>query len=352
MKQVFSLSICVYFFTSFFAPIYPQKPLVGTWLADTYQYRAGKVVQQKLLYTFNDSLVKLQLQVVSSDPVDNSQSFLPLPLKYAFYIREIVYTSKSAGKYIVRLIDSLDHPPKYQVLHFSQHNGQQARIDFTLGNKYTLEQAQQVAQKQTGRLFMRQSMYHQWQKLPKLVNVDSTSFAQLQQVVQKQMKKRSVKKMTKRGVSLSNLRDEALVKALLQKGHNPYQSQYEVIVWQQQQMEQRQAVQLRQRLKAKQAKLVQLKSELTNTSKRHTRKKILYKATQATVRLIEKELAYLELRQQLRRLQQQQKANTKAYLDLLVRGRKLKQEIQSLSDERFILPSSVIRFKPIKVNRD
>lgn len=352
MKQVLSLSIFVCFFTSFFTPVYPQKTLDGTWLADTYQYRVGKILQQKLVYIFRDSLVKLQLQVFSSDPVDSSQSLLPLPLKYVFHIRQIIYTSKNTGKYILCLVDSLGYSPSYQVLHFSQHKGQQVRIDFTLGKKYTLEQAQQVAQKHTGKLFVRQSLYNQWQKLPKLVNVDSTSFAQLQQVVQKQMKKRRFKKMGKTGISLNDLRNEALIKALLRKRYNPYQSQYEVIVWQQQQMEERQAIQLKQRLNAKQAKLIELKAQLTNTSKRNTRKKILYKATQTTIQLLEKELAYLELRQKLRRLQQQKKTNTTAYLDLLVRGRKLQQEIEVLSEQRFIFPSSAIRFKPIKVNKD
>ncbi len=352
MKQALISGICIYLFTSFFTPIYSQKSLNGVWLADTYQYRAGKIVQQKLLYTFNDSLVKLQLQVASSDPVDHSQSFLPLPIECAFYIREIVYTSKSAGKYIVRLIDSLDYPPKYQILHFSQHNGQQVRIHFTLGNNYTLEQAQQVAQKHIGKLFVRRSLYNQWQRLPKLAKVDSTSFAQLQQAVQKQVRKQRFKRMIKRGISLDDLKTEVLMQTLLHKGQNPYQSQYMIIAWQQQQMEQRKAAQLRQRLKIKQVKLAQLKLSLTNTSARHTRQKIRYKATQTAIRLIEKELAHIELRQKLIRLQQQEKSNTKVYFDLLGRMRKLKQEIEVLSEQCFIFPGSAIRFKPIKVNKD
>lgn len=352
MIRTLILGFCLQFYTLFSTYAHSPNKLKGTWLMEAYRYNEGKITQQKLAYTFTDSLVHLTLQAVSLDPLKISPDLRPPPIAYKFRVHQIIFTTKNAGKCILYSRDKTGGSLSYQVLYFSQYTPHQIRLGFTLGKQYTLKQAQQMPQKHTGKLFVRQSLYNQWQKLPKLAKVDSASFAQLQQAVQRQMKKQRFKRMIKRGVSLDDLKTEALMQTLLRKGQNPYQSQYMIIAWQQQQMEQRQATQLRQRLKIKQAKLAQLKADLTNTSARHTRQKIRYKATQATILLIEKELVYIELRQKLRRLQQQEKSNTRVYLDLLGRMRKLKQEIKVLSEQRFIFPSSAIRFKPIKVNKD
>ncbi|EAY29352.1 hypothetical protein [Microscilla marina] len=315
--------------------------VVGTWTSETYRYTAHQnIVRQKIQYIISDSIVQLKLHTFVFSEFYTTRPLVIPPLTYHFRIHRFIITSRAKGRIIVQ-----SPAGAYQVIHCYSKAKNSLRIHFIPGKTYTLAQATSITPVSMGQLFFREAYYWQQQQLPVVPAITARSFAQLQKAVKKQLKKRKVKKMKAAGVDESNLKNEALKTVFLLQGFNPYLSWCEMIKWQQQQMEQRAMALLKRQLKKQKERLVVLKATPTQSVANKNRYKAARQSTQLAWTLTNKKLEYLILRQQIR-LKQAPTPQELAHI------KQIKQVIEGLTQQQFVLPQEHTRFAPVKVGKD
>ena len=325
----------------------------GIWVSDVYTYVVDVVVHRKIVYTISNKLLQLQINTRQQNKDQSFEDNAPPPLSYSFVIEKITGTPKT-GHIIVKIPKNIHKKAfaPYGVLLFSKQAPDGLRIHFALNNTYSsVDEAQKQTKKSAlppGILLTSQAQYKVQQQLPAIPAITSASFAQLQKAVQKQLHKSVYRRRIKKNKQDPYLKDEVLKRVFLKKGYNPYLSMRAMLVYQQKRMEANTRLLLTRQL-AKHKKLVAALSDnkpTYNTNK--AKKKAALEASKLAIKLAEKKLAYLDLRQKLRQFNQQKVADFQKRTQFEAQLKQLKQQIEVLTQQQFKVPYAPVRFKPVR----
>lgn len=355
----------IYFLGAFiFSVQVSSQPLnQGAWISDKYNYVADAVIHQQMTYEFSPTQLKLSIKTHKRAATQLTTD-VPKAQTYVFDIARKIWKHKHKSGWLIVKIPMKIHQKNtshFGVLRFHKEGKGYLRAHLLL-NKVYLSVNEAVTQLKKlptagGVLLISQSLYQTQQKLPQIPAVTAASFVQLQQAVRKQLRKASYRKRLKaikrqgKGIwTDANLQDEVLKKVFLQKGYNPYSSQLMMIDYQQEQMDKRKTISLRQSLAAyknkRNALYAQKKSYLNTTRKVKWRAE--EKACKLAIKLTEYKLLEVRLRQQWRHMNQQKTINKPKVRLLQKQIKQLQEEIQRLVQQQYKAPQMPIKFGPVK----
>lgn len=321
-----------------------HRSVRGKWVADLRSYTEGSLIHQKMVYTISPKI--LYLKITTSK--QNKKVFFDHHSKqsntYTFAIEKTMGSRKN-GQFILKIPASISGKTvaQYGILGFSRKNAYSLRVQFSLNKIYaSVAKAQKHRIKATqGVLLISQSQYKAYQQLPILPALTPTSFKQLRTSIQQQLQKSVYRKQIKQLDKNRHLHSEIPGQVFLQKGYNPYQSMQVLIDYQLKMVDSYKRQSLR-------VDLLHFKQQLKLlTSGKHAdkhRQKAEINTAKLAMRLTQKKLAYLDLKQKYK----QHDHNTQQQTRIEAQLKQLRQQIEVLTQQQFKAPDAPMKFKPVR----